>query len=324
MTIGLVYIGKVMQIQPIPNADKIELLTVVCGRGGKWSGCAQVGQFQEGSACQVYLQDSLLPQTDEFAFMERHKYRVRMVRLRGVPSECLIMPQALPGDVGTDVTDLAGVEKYEKPLPLSVGGDIVGHFPAFIPKTDEPNFQAVPELVNALRGLPWYATVKCDGTSATAYWNEGHLGVCSRNYELKGAPNNALWKIAGQYRLDEQLPLLGNVAVQWEAVGPGIQGNPMSLKQIEPRAFNLWFIDEGRYAGYAEFCAACDRIGMPVVPWTNAGPAFSRNDEDLRRMAEGLYVNGRQREGIVIRPQEEHTVNGERLSFKVLNLLYKE
>ena len=159
---GLVYIGKVITVEPIANADRIERLDVVTGHGGKWSGIAVKDQFQVEDSCQVYLQDSIVPVTPEFAFMERHHYRVRMVRLRGVPSECLIMPQTLPGEIGDDVTEVAGVTKYEKPLPAGIG-DIAGHFPSFIPKTDEPLFQQVPQMVQALYGKPFYATIKADG-----------------------------------------------------------------------------------------------------------------------------------------------------------------
>lgn len=92
-----VYIGKVAQVLPIPDADKIEAVVVVCGSGGRWCSVVQKGQMNIGDSCQVYLQDSLLPQTEEFAFMERYSYRVRMAKFRGMPSEALIMPQTLDG-----------------------------------------------------------------------------------------------------------------------------------------------------------------------------------------------------------------------------------
>lgn len=43
-----------------------------------------------------------------------------------------------------------------------------------------------------------------------------------------------------------------------------------------------------------------------------------------RKLAECKYANGRQAEGIVVRPLYPMRVGNERLSFKVLNLLYKE
>ena len=42
-------------------------------------------------------------------------------------------------------------------------------------------------------------------------------------------------------------------------------------------------------------------------------------------MAEGKYTSsGKTREGLVFRPMKEEFVNGERTSFKVINLMYKD
>ncbi len=48
-------------------------------------------------------------------------------------------------------------------------------------------------------------------------------------------------------------------------------------------------------------------------------------DDDLRRMAAGTYrESGRTREGLVFRQTVPLRVGSERLSFKVVNLEYKE
>ena len=323
---GLVYIGKVINIESIPNADRIERLDVVTGHGGKWSGIAVKGQFQTNDPCQVYLQDSIVPVTPEFAFMERHHYRVRMVRLRGVPSECLIMPQTIPGEIGDDVTDAAGVTKYEKPLPAGIG-DIAGHFPSFIPKSDEPNFQGVPELVEALRGKTWYATVKADGMSSTIYYWQDHIGVCSRNYEIKPSDHGTLWRLARKYYLDKNLP--SGYAIQGEVVGPGIQSNPLGLKEVDFLVFNIYNITEKRYLDIIDTLAMIDNLGLSLVATarqTNTD-GFNLDADRLRNLAEQqVYPNGKPAEGIVVRPLVEQTVIVDgtltRLSFKCLNLLY--
>lgn len=322
MTRGLVYIGVVIETHAIEGADRIERAVVVCGSGGKWSGVVQKGQFKVGDHCQVYLQDALLP-PDQFPFMERHHYRVRMARFKGVPSECLIMPQTVMGNIGDDVTLLAGVTKYEKPIPAQIAGKIAGPFPAFIPKTDEPNFQTVPEMIAALAGQPWYATEKADGSSGTAYKRDGHFGVCSRNYELLDTDENVFWRMARKYRLDD---VVGDgLAVQFEVVGPGIQGNPMGLKENEIRVFNLYDIGRFGYMGYYELKWFCSVNNLPMVALTGMGQDFALSDDELRKLAEGLYPNGKQREGIVIRPLTERMVDDHhRLSFKVINLLYKD
>lgn len=322
----LAYIGQVTHIYPIPGADFIESLEVVCGPGGRWRGTAKKGDFDPGDRCEVYLQDALLPQSERFAFLEARHWRIRMVRLKGVPSECLIMPltdATASLEVGVDITDLAGVTKYEKPLSANIGGDILGHFPSFVPKTDESNFQRAPDLVAALQGRPFYATLKADGSSGTVFWDrDGTVHACSRNFELKERPDTAVWQLVARYNLAQQrLPL----ALQFEIVGPGVQKNRLGLKELELRLFNVWHIEQRRYLDFADMLAVARSLGLPVVDLVEVGEAFTlRDDEALRRYAERTYPNGATAEGVVIRPTQEMQVDGERLSFKVINLLYRD
>lgn len=321
----LVYIGKIVDLQPIPNADKIVSATVVCGAGGKWVGVVGKEQFTVGDLCRVYLQDSLLPKTEEFAFMEKQGYRVRIQRFRGVPSECLIMPLIADEgtyQVGDDITELADVTKYDKPLPASLQGVARGNFPSFIPKTDEPNFQTAEHLVQALYGLPYYITTKCDGSSATVYWHEGHFGVCSRNLELEESDTNIIWQLAKQHDLPAKMAGTP-IAIQWETCGPGIQGNPMGLSKPELFVFNAYDTELHQYYGAKALRAFCQVLELQMVPLIASDSSFPYTTADeLRKLAEGQCANGRQREGVVIRAQQETRVNGDRLSFKVINPLY--
>lgn len=330
MSSGLVYIGTVTNIFPIPDADRIESIEVVCGKGGKWRGSAVKGQFQIGDLAEVYLQDSLVPQTERFAFMERRGWRVRMERQRGMPSECLIMSCETHGSVGTDITEAAGVTKYEKVMPANIGGHILGPFPGYIPKTDEPNFQRVPYLVEALVGQPYYTTIKADGSSGTIFWHDNGDGTgtvhgCSRNYELKDQPGTAVWELIRRYKLDERMAIFPDLVLQVEIVGPGIQGNPLGLKQVDLRLFNVYNKGQHEYASLDDMLETARYLELPTVEIIEVGEAFPEmTDDDLRKYAERTYPNGRKAEGIVIRPTRTARIDGERLSFKVINLLYKD
>lgn len=325
---NLAYIGMVTEVLPIPGADRIESLSVVCGTGGKWRGTAVKGEFAAGSLCEVYLQDAVLPEGERYDFMEKYGRRVRMVRLRGVPSECLIMPlsELTQGySVGTDIETLVGVTKYEKPVPTSIAGEMAGVFPWFIPKTDEPNFQRVPYMIEALRGSEYYATVKADGSSGTIYWKDGELHCCSRNYELRDRPSAAVWQIARKYNLVRLGELCPDLALQFEIVGPSIQGNPLGLGEVDMRLFNVYDMSVSEYVGMYRMMSVAHDLGIPTVDFVVINDVFNPDsDEDLRKLAECKYANGRQAEGIVVRPLYPMRVGNERLSFKVLNLLYKE
>jgi len=320
----LAYIGKIIDIQPIKKADFIVSATVICGEGGKWMGTVKKDQFNIGDLVEVYLQDALLPKTDEFAFMEGYHYRVSMRRFKKVPSECLIMPLTLEGDIGDNIADVKGIMKYNKPISASLSGIALGSFPTdIIPKTDEPNFQTVSDMVDELRGKRYYSTVKADGSSGTIYKNDEHFGCCSRNLEFKENKKTLVWKLAHEYDLPEKLH--NGYAIQFEIVGPGIQSNRMGLDKVDMRVFNVWDIKHRRYLDAEVAFDFCEDLELPTVEVIDWNEIFSfQTDEELRKYAEGKYKSGYPREGVVFRPMLEMKVDYDRLSFKVINLMYKD
>lgn len=308
---GQAYIGKIIQIEPIENADRIEQSTVVCGAGGKWKGVTVKGQFGTGDLCEVYLQDSIMPDAERFAFLKSKI--IRIAKLRGAYSECLIMPLTITGAIGDDVTEQMGIAKYQKPLPLSA--DIIAPFPSFIPKTDEPNFQTVPELVQQMCGKPVYVTQKMDGTSITIY-NQGGWHICSRNYEIKDT---------GFFDAYKTFPK--GMAIQMELCGEGIQSNPAGIRGKKGFVFNVWDIEKREYLGYFEAIDFVAIYKLQFVPLVSTFDCFGFNEQQLREMSAGKYPNSKPQEGIVIRSLREECVmtsDGEkRLSFKVINAEYK-
>ena len=307
----LVYIGKIIAIDTIPGADQIVSATVVCGQGGKWKGVVRKAELGLGDMCEVYLPDSLLPEDNErFAFMKASHFRVRMRRFKGAPSEVLIMPTDMDMDIGTDITPFRGVSKYHKPIPVHLQGKAKGDFPGFIPKTDELNYQRYGELVDALVGKPYYITEKCDGSSTTAFKYKGEFGLCSRNLELQKDANNGFWKVCDKYGIEEKLR--EGIALQWETCGPGIQSNPMGLKEIDGFAFSGYDISKQAYMSMYEVRAMCKELGFPFCKVIKEGESFSK--EGIETMGEGKYSNGKEREGVVVRSQENF--DSKPISFK--------
>jgi hypothetical protein len=192
-----------------------------------------------------------------------------------------------------------------------------GNFPTFIPKTDEPNFQRVRDLHKQMAG-DWYATEKADGTSCTVYRDtDGELHVCSRNLDLeRGDGENLYWRMALKYRFD-QMP--EGFAVQFEIVGPGVQGNPMGLEENEIRVFTVRSLLLNERGSLVTLAAMCHNNQLPMarVVAFGAGP---RTPDELRKIAEIKYANGKPGEGIVIRGVEQDSS----LSVKVINLAYKD
>lgn len=110
----LAYIAQVTNITPIEGAENVELAHV-----NGWTVMVRKGAFQIGDPCVYFEIDSKVPETAEFEFMEKYKYRVKTQKyFKGkVLSQGLIMTLAelnlTDCKVGDFVTERLGVIYYE-------------------------------------------------------------------------------------------------------------------------------------------------------------------------------------------------------------------
>jgi RNA ligase (TIGR02306 family) len=330
----LASIQRIASIEPIENADAIERIQVL-----GWACVARKGEFKIGDLCCYFEIDSMLPERPEFEFMRPRGFRIKTIRLRGQISQGLALPiSELNLNIsylqeGDDVTEMLGVKKYLRPGDKEARARLNGHtkgvLPGFIKKTDEFRIQSYPRLLEDMAGIEVYQTTKMDGSSMTVYYNDKidePFGVCSRNLNLKEDDQNAFWKMAHQYGLREKLTELGvNLYIQGELCGPGIQKNPLELKDLELFIFNAFFLDEGRYAGLNELVDICNRLQLKTVPVEKIY-IFNHSLADMLKEAEGKYENTKSyKEGIVVRPVE--AILSPRLgyglmSFKCINNRY--
>ena len=90
-TNSVCYVGLIGEIIPIEGADNIELTLV-----GGWQAITKKGEYQVGDMVVVATTDAVIPVTlsdlMEVTNYLRKGQRVRTVKLRGVYSECLIIP----------------------------------------------------------------------------------------------------------------------------------------------------------------------------------------------------------------------------------------
>lgn len=317
----LASIQEIVDLQPIEGADKIEVASVL-----GWKVVAEKGLHQVGAKV-VYCEiDSQLPDRPEFEFLRPYGFRIKTIRLRGQISQGICFPlSVLPEgsyEVGDDVTDVLGVQKWEPQVPSCLSGKVRCHFPGWCPKTDETRVQSYPEILDELRGVPCYSTVKIDGTSTTYMHQGGEIHVCSRRLSYVEDSKNAHWQNFHKLKLAEKLPAMGDVCIQGETAGPGIQRNPAGYPEICFQAFQIYGIRVGRYLGFHDFITFCDKWEIPTVPIARAEFTLDHTVEQLLEMAKGQYRDSRKpREGIVIRPITERysqVLNG-RASFKVIN-----
>jgi RNA ligase (TIGR02306 family) len=119
------FIATIKEVKAIEGADNIELVIA-----GGWNAITKKGEFKEGDLTVIATTDAVIPE----AFSEkmgvtsylRKGGRVRTVKLRGVYSECLIIPmkylsgKTTMGDFdlkeGSDCMEFLGIIKYEPPV----------------------------------------------------------------------------------------------------------------------------------------------------------------------------------------------------------------
>ena len=333
---SLVTIQKVKDISVIPDSDFLELAHIM-----GWQCVVKKGEFKAGDLGVYYEVDSFLPLDERYEFLRNSSFRenadngigfrIRTMKMRGQLSQGLLLPlekfPELKGlgegglqegglSEGLDVTETLNVKKWYIPETAAAGGTIIGERPNGIPASDEIRIQSALELLDQLRGKPYYITTKMDGTSGIVYCIDGKIGCCSRNKEIKDEADALYWAPVYTYGLKEKLASLGkNIVLTGEICGPGIQKNKLRLAATEWYIFDVKDWDAGKYLPYDEACSLCAELGIPVVPLEERGEQFDYSLETLLEKAKGKYLSGLDKEGIVVRD-----VNSPKaVSFKVLN-----
>jgi RNA ligase (TIGR02306 family) len=327
---------KIKFTRAIPGADAIECVGVL-----GWECVAKKGEFKEGDKCVYFEIDSLLPERPEFEFLRNScyrkdlkRFRLRTVRLRGQISQGLALPENLFPElscleIGSDLTDILGVEKYEPPIPAQIQGETRSlRWP--IEKTDEVRVQQNEEhsLIERLAGRPYYMTVKLDGTSTTFLISpeDDEYHACGRNYSYKKDAEHSFWKISEKYEIESKLrDWLAQkdqlLAIQGECVGPGIQKNLLGLSEIDFYVFNVVDVSARKRLSYDEMILTLSQMDLKMVPVMEQGQSFEyKTQEALLDRAKGKYAEHfptakkhQDREGIVVRSLCN------KISFKAIN-----
>lgn len=289
MSRKLASIQVVTDIQPIEGADNIEKCKVL-----GWQVVIGKNQFKDGEKV-VYIEtDAVLPEDDE-DFAVARKYapkKVKIAKLRGTISQGLVMPLSIlggevkeedgrtyvksslftgdekwnPYEVGEDVSEWLGIYKYDPPIPVEMGGEVKGDFPAVLKKTDETRIQNVPGFLERHKGKQVYTAEKLDGTSMSVYFLNGEMGVCGRNWDF--TEGNLYWRVANSYKLKEKLKeaMADDILLQGELIGPGIQGNKYNLTTHEFRLFNVFNPTRQTYYNFEDMLGVAELLGLTTVP----------------------------------------------------------
>jgi len=194
----LASIQKIVNIEPIPDADNIEKCTVL----GWECIIAKKDNFKIGDKI-IYIEvDSIVPDKPEFEFLRQRKFRVRTIKLKKQISQGLVLPLSiLPKrkkeyQEDEDVTKILEIRKYdpagdlENKLALEQVSKRKGkinrflsrypwyrrlfmpskmRFPKFIEKTDETRIQKFPNICEKEKDTIFSCTEKLHGQSGTYF-----------------------------------------------------------------------------------------------------------------------------------------------------------
>ncbi|MBQ6521190.1 MAG: hypothetical protein IJI14_20980 [Anaerolineaceae bacterium] len=326
MSRKLASIQEIINISPIEGADRIELAHVL-----GWQCVVNKGQFQSGDLAVYFEIDSFLPIREEFEFLRKSSYkrtdslgegfRLKTQTFRGQISQGLLLPiSAFPElyeaqmygcEIGTDVTELLCVKKWEIEERATTGGTIIGTLPYDIPHTDETRVQENPDLIKEFAGLEYYISTKMDGSSHSIGIDENGFHVTGHNYEYKDDGSSSFFNLVKERGYQHKMEVfaaengLTTFTVQGEFCAPGIQKNRLRLQKPEWYVFTIR--ENGKRVGLNHMLSICDVLGMRHVPIEEVGndlPSKYPNVEALLERADGEYPNGGKKEGIVIRPTE--------------------
>ena len=338
----LATIRKIDMIGPIEGADAIEVATI-----GGWKVVVRKGEYSPGDIA-VYVEiDSWIP-TELAPFLSKGKEprmyngvlgeRLRTVKLRGQLSQGLLLnlPSTISQDIvlgsivsmdtkiGTDISELLCIQKWEAPIPAQLAGEARGLFPTAIPKTDQERIQNLTEELNGWKDLEFEITEKLDGSSCTMFLDtEGEFHVCSRNLDLRSSESNSFWNVARRYDVQEKMIEEGytGIAIQGELIGEGIQGNPYKLKGQDFSVFDVYSSTDGRYFTVDERYDLCMKLGMKHVPVLTWLVSYSNLEAtELLMLAEGKSVlnAGAEREGLVFKCVTDPSIHFKAISNRFL------
>jgi RNA ligase (TIGR02306 family) len=244
---SICYIATINEINPIDGADNIELAVV-----GGWNCITKKGEQKIGDMVMIATTDAIIP----FELSEkmgvtnylRKGGRVRTVKLRGVYSECLIIPiQHIPFMEnyyeGKDMMKVMDIYKYEPPVKMVqlAGGRKIRY-------QDNPNFHVYYKFPN-LKNVPGMFTEedmveitrKIHGTNArygivkktklTLFdkvkkffrlaneWIDYEFVVGSHNVE-KGSDSNGFYDTNVWYEIDKKYGIKEKL---WNYVKSGVE-----------------------------------------------------------------------------------------------------
>jgi RNA ligase (TIGR02306 family) len=312
---------KIIEINPIPDADRIELATVL-----GWNVIIGKSENFAVGDLAIYYSISSIPR-DTLPGLVAGK-PIKTLKMRGVLSQGYLtkLPQELANNVkeGDDVTEILGVRRHYEVDEIDVASEHEHKFPEhLVSRTEQARIQNYPWMINKLMQMPIRVTIKYDGTSSTYIKTSDGGLIYSRN-QAADKPGSVYFNIAQKYNIFEKMPV--NLAIQGEICGPKIQKNKLGLSEIDFFVFDIFDTAEQKYLDWSKIVEICNQIGLKTVALVGlyeSGSQYFPTENVIKtliqRANETKYVsNNTLAEGFVV-TQNSPVCGRDRVSFKVIS-----
>ncbi len=328
-----VEVTKVVTVQPHPNADRLEIASVL----GTQFVC-QKGSLEEGDLVVYFPPDVMIP--EEMAEklgvrdylkhgvypgdIQKTKCRISAIRLRSVASfgfGLLLTDEAVieligktPRDVDLDLSEVFGAVKYQPPEP-KMGGDTQRQPGAFHTYTNIQHYYRYSKALPA--GTPVRITEKLHGTNSRVggVRDDGWEFMCGTHHRrVKTGSHSFYWEplTDDMAEMIEFIAINGqhDVIVFGEIYGRGVQKMDYGCGAV--KGYRVYDISiDGEYQDWADVKAYCDLYHIPTVPLLYEGPftldlvhKFVNGPTTIAE-PDDILCKFKGREGIVITALEE-------------------
>lgn len=309
-------IVKIREIEDVSAHPYADLLDVVTLEG--WSCVVPKGQYSAGDKVLYIPIDSILPVelSDKYDITKYlSNQRVRAIRLRGIPSFGLVLPNE-GYEEGVNLAPSLNIIKYEPPEKLAIG-DAAPENPLIPVYTEIENMRNFIHVFE--EGEPVVITEKIHGTNCRLglTWDpDNKFKWFAGSHKVMRKEGSLYWKplsVPGVREMMEAAirPLsssceeesfLPSVVVYCEIYGPGIQSLNYDLKSVDFRVFDI-LLSSGNFLWPSALKFACKEYDVKTVPVLYEGP-FSL--DIVKELSNGKSsIASHIREGVVVRPVKE-------------------
>ncbi|MEH2192120.1 MAG: RNA ligase (ATP) [Nostoc sp.] len=304
MSIFKVEVVKINSINPHPNADRLDIVSI---EDMGYQVIIAKGKLHAGDLAFYFPIDSVIPEKflDEFGIRNYYSKKLRAAKLRGIFSEGLLIPVGnnFMGNVGDDYTEYFGVTKYEYPIPQGMSGELesfIGHYKFPSPE----NLKRYKNIL--IEGEEVVVTEKLHGTNFTVLVDgDGTTKIGSHNYFWKNNEVNKKLVYIRAYNENEVL----------QKLPPGTQifGEIYGVQDIKYGLNNgnigiaIFAVRHGSYfLNYSDFVAFCEEFALPRIPVLYIG-AYTWEAVSQFNNANSVVSPNCIMEGVVVQPLIEKT-----------------